>query len=150
MMESSGTPRPRRTARHRVMDMIARRDHSEKEIRTKLADKEHTPAEIEDALDYARDNRWLAEPEVISERMANFLHRRNKGVIAINHKLREKGLPSVASDPEQELEKALYLAQTKWSKEEPPDRSMRDKIGRFLLSRGFEPSIVRKVIYEKL
>lgn len=130
--------------------MIARRDHSEKELRDKLVEKGHTPEEIEEAIAYARDNGWLAEPDVLSERFARYFHQRNKGVRAINHKLREKGLPSVTSDPELELEKALRLAEIKWSKEKSPDRSTREKIGRFLISRGFEPSIVRKVIYEKL
>lgn len=150
MMESPATPRSRRTALHRVMDLLARRDHSEKELRTKLAEKEHSAEEIDKAIQYAKSHQWLAAPEIIAERMAHALHRRQKGARAINHKLREKGLPAVASDPDQELEKALRLAQTKWSKQEPPDRSAREKIGRFLVSRGFEPSIVRKVIYEKL
>lgn len=130
--------------------MIARRDHSEKEIRTKLSDKGHTEAEIEDAIQSAKDNRWLLEPEVIAQRMAKALHQRHKGQRAINHKLREKGLPPVSVDPELELEKALRLAETRWSKVKNPDRKARDKVGRFLLGRGFDPSIVRKVVYEKL
>ncbi|MBX2988523.1 MAG: regulatory protein RecX [Bdellovibrionaceae bacterium] len=131
------------------MDLLARRDHSEKELLEKLADR-FPREEILEAVQFARDNRWMPDEKDLSLRVADSLHRRSKGIRSINQKLKEKGLPTVSGDPEVELEKALRLAQTKWSGEEPPDRATRERIGRFLLSRGFESGIVRKVIYEKL
>ncbi len=53
------------------------------------------------------------------------------------------------ADPELELEKALELAQTRL-RGATPTRELKEKIARFLLSRGFASDIVRKVIYEKL
>lgn len=137
------------------MDLLARRDHSEKEIRDKLAEK-FSALEIEAAIEYARENRWLPEPKVMSDRYAGAMHRRNKGIRSINRKLKEKGLPAAVADGELELEKALRLAETKLygrgpaEDGKPLDRAAREKIGRFLLARGFEPAIVRKVVYEKL
>lgn len=154
MSETSATPEKKKrtpyTARNRVMDLLARRDHSEKELRDKLFDK-FSPAEIDKAIAFARENNWLLAEDVLAERFAGQMHRRNKGVHAINHKLRKMGLPSVKSDPDQELEKALQLAETKIARlKSALDKKGREKIGRFLLSRGFAPGIVRKVVYEKL
>lgn len=141
-------PQPPRTARTILMDHLARRDHSEKELRQKLrrSKMKFSAEQIEDAIQFAHENGWIIEGRVLAERVADQLHRRNKGILNIQKKLQEKGLPKVSSDPELELEKALQLAQTRKSQTDA-DRA---KIGRFLLSRGFEPSIVRKVIYEKL
>lgn len=153
--------RPAKTARHRVMDLLARRDHSEKELRDKLSEK-FEPAQVEDAISFARESGWLVANEVLVERFSAQMHRRNKGVRAINHKLKKIGLPGVKSDFDQELEKAVLLAESKWTRESRglaelrgeekrrADKLLRERIGRFLLSRGFEPSVVRKVVYEKL
>lgn len=136
------------SALRKVMDLLARRDHSEKELRKKLKER-FSEEEIEKAVGQARDRGWLGDENVLADRAAQFLHRRHKGIRAINHQLRERGLPSVAADPEQELEKALHLAETKL-KGAPPTRELKAKIARFLLSRGFDSEIVRKVVYEKL
>lgn len=136
-------------ARQRLMDLLAVRDHSEAELREKLAAR-FPEADVEDALAHARENGWIPEPGALARRVADRLHRKSKGLLAINHVLEGKGLPPVAGDADRELEKALRLAETKRSSEAEPDRAERERIGRFLLGRGFEPSIVRKVIYEKL
>lgn len=141
------------------MDLLARRDHSEKELRTKL--REHfSPADIDKAIAYARENKWLMESGALAERFADQMHRRKKGLAAINNKLRRIGLPAVSSDPELEFEKALALARSKAARLtsagrpgrelQTLDKAAREKIGRFLISRGFAPGIVRKVVYEKL
>ena len=134
------------------MEHLARRDHSEKELRQKLrrSKMKFSLAEIEDALAFAHDNGWIAESGVLSTRLADQMHRKYRGILSIQKKLQEKGLPRVKADPELELEKALQLAQNRKFKSEDDPESRRAKIGRFLLSRGFEPSVVRKVIYEKL
>lgn len=130
------------------MDLLARRDHSEHELREKLA-ADFGAADIDDALEHARERRWLPEAGTLAGRLAESLHRQGRGIEFINRKLEEKGLPPVPADDELELEKALRLAETKRPEGEL-DRAAREKIGRYLLSRGFEDEIVRKVIHEKL
>lgn len=135
-----------RSARNKMMDLLAQRDHSEKEIRTKLKQREFSPEEIDAAIEYGKTNKWLPDSaeglQALAEKAANALHRKGKGIIYINHFLKQKGLPPVKSDFSQELEKALSLIKNK--------KGEKAKIGRFLLSRGFEQSVVRKVVYEKL
>ena len=147
------------TARNKMMDYLARRDHSEKEIRQKLKKtKAFSEEQIEKAIEFGRDNGWLPDTpekmEVLSEKTAGFLHRRKKGIQYINQFLAKKGLPPVQNSFEQELEKALELVKNKTLKlqslPKEEKQKAKAKLGRFLVARGFDLDVVRKVIYEKL
>jgi regulatory protein len=143
-----------------MMDLLARRDHSEKELRQKLKLR-FTSEEIDQAVEYGKAHGWIpdsAEDQVrLAEKSAAELHRKNKGVAYINHQLRKKGLPPIKSDSSQELEKALALVKNKYSVEGGLSREetqkLKAKMGRFLISRGFGLETVqqtlRKVIYDK-
>ncbi|CAE78481.1 regulatory protein RecX [Bdellovibrio bacteriovorus HD100] len=136
------------------MDMIARRDHSEKELRTKLkekfSDEEDVGDIIDEAIEFAKDNRWLGDPVDLAHRLADMLHRRNKGIYYINNYLKEKGLPAVETDRALELEKALAIVKNKYDEDHKFSREEKARVGRLLASRGFDSETVRKVIYEKL
>ena len=141
-----------------MMDLLARRDHSEKEIRQKLSRYEFKTEDIEAAIAYGKKNNWLPDDlesaSQLSEKTAKTLHRKKKGAIYINQYLQEIGLPKVQTNSELELEKALELVKNKYLIPEDADRELKEKIkariGRFLISRGFEMSIVRKVVFEKM
>ena len=172
---------PRLFAKNKVMDLLAAREHSEKELRTKLRESfrrsfrarkklrenegeefveslEAQQAEIEiaidEAIEFAKTNKWMGAPEQVSRKMADVLHRRNKGIKYINGYLQEKGLPAIESDRDFELEKALALVKNKFSgiAELPYEEKRKEqaRVARYLASRGFDADIVRKVIYEKL
>lgn len=136
-------------AKQKIMDLLARRDHSEKELFDKLS-IHFSSEESREAIEYAKVNNWLCDPQVLAQRTAEILDRRHKGKNYIQRYLQKKGLPKVESNSELELEKALSLVKNKWSNGQSLSRNEKEKIGRFLISRGFENSIVRKVIYEKL
>lgn len=136
------------TARNKMMDLLARRDHSEKELRQKLKERDFSPEQIDTALEYAAQNGWLRPPAELSEKVAEELHRKLKGIIFINNYLEEKGLPKVAQDPEVELEKARTIMKNKLGGETSEFNDLQ-KIGRALQARGFTSDIIRKVIYEK-
>lgn len=144
----------RQAAKRKVMDIIARRDHSEKELRKKLRDKfgdeDDADDVISEAIDFAKDNNWLGDPTNLAHRLADMLHRRNKGIYYINNYLKEKGLPTVDVDRHLELEKALSIVKNKFAEEHKFSREEKAKVGRLLASRGFDSETVRKVIYEKL
>lgn len=139
-------------ARKRMMDLIARRDHSEKEIRKKLKEK-FEPDEIDAAIAYGKAHSWIPDDEEtehqLALKMAEVLHRKLKGIQYINHSLHEKGLPSLDPDPERELEKARELLQNKFSEEELRDRNVQAKAYRFLASRGFGMDIARTAIFKR-
>ncbi|MEZ0391679.1 MAG: regulatory protein RecX [Pseudobdellovibrionaceae bacterium] len=151
MEKDSSRPRPQASARNKMMDFLARRDHSEKELRKKLKSR-FTPEEIEKAIQYGKENGWLPnspeDTQALSEKTASELRRKGKGTHYINHYLKEKGLPQVAPDFTEELDKARELVKNKFSDVNKMDRKDKAKVGRFLASRGFPMEIVRKVIYE--
>jgi len=144
-----------RTARNKMMDLLALRDHSEKEMRKKLLQK-FTPEEVETAITYGRENGWLpnseAEEMKLAGKAADTLHRKKKGIRYINSKLLEMGLPEVESNSDVELEKALNLVKNKYQSNSDKTfaerQKWRGKVGRFLISRGFETEIAKAVISE--
>jgi regulatory protein len=144
----------RQAAKRKVMDIVARRDHSEKELRQKLrekfSDEEDSQGIIDEAIEFAKDNRWLGDPVALAHRLAEMLHRRNKGIFYINNYLKEKGLPAVEVDRQIELEKALAIVKNKFEENHKFSREDKAKVGRLLATRGFDSETVRKVIYEKL
>jgi regulatory protein len=139
-------------AKDKLMDYLARRDHSELELKQKLRKKgDYTAEEIDEALEWARRHKWLPEPEVISQKVADTLHRKYKGIHFINQYLREKGLPTVGRNDELELEKARHLINNKASSRKRSEKATaKHKMARFLVSRGFDGAIIRKVIHEEL
>lgn len=143
------TKGPTRSARNKLMDLLARRDHSEKELRTKLKQRDFASEEIELAISDARDRNWLATPKEIGAKFAESLHGKNKGIHYINHHLQVKGLPTIPMDSDLELEKARRLVENKFSRIEGLSQAERAKVGRFLVSRGFDGETVRKIVFER-
>ncbi len=145
--------KPSTTARNKVMDYLARRDHSEKELRQKLK-RQYSSEEIEIAINYGKDRGWIpndaASRKALAVKAAESLHRKKKGIIYINSFLKKKGLPEVESNDEQELEKAQELVKNKYSLSEVTDseekRRLVTKLSRFLLSRGFRRNTIQQVI----
>ena len=135
-----------------MMDYVALRDHSEKELRKKLSAYFEND-EIQKAIDYGKKNNWIPESfeqlSKLSKQFASQLQRKGKGKLIVNQKLKEKGLPEIFFDAEDELQIALTLAQKKLGSKDL-DKKMQEKIGRFLISRGFSTDIVRDIIYKKL
>jgi regulatory protein len=130
-----------------MMDLLSRRNHSERELRRKLKEKDFTTEEIQVALEKAQELKWLENPDKLAVQFADQLHRKNKGIHFINSTLAEKGLPPIERDEALELDKARKLVKTKYSDFSSYSRSELAKVGRFLTSRGFDLSIVRKVIF---
>jgi len=157
------------------------RDHSELELRKKLKEafrrnlmyrkrlaqkdgreftedteenRQEIAEAIEGAIEFARTQNWLGDENILADKMAGILHRKNKGITYINNKLKEKGLPPVSTDRDLELEKALSLVKNKFSGfsalSYQDKRKEQARVARFLAARGFDPDTVRKVIYEEL
>lgn len=138
-------------AKKKIMDFVARRDHSEKELRTKLSLR-CEPAIVDQAIEWAKDQNWLAKPEILSEKFAEQLSRRGKGIRRINQKLKELGLNAVKADKETEIEKAKRLVLNKWSTEDfrglgfKDSQKLKAKIMRYLITRGFESDVVSNIL----
>lgn len=127
------------------MDLLARRSHSELELRRKLEGLYHED-DVADAIRVARESGWMPPPEEIAERVAVELGRKKKGHRYINQFLKTKGLPPVAKDADAEVEKARAIVHARLRKDGPFDWNDQQKIYRLLANRGFEDDTIRRVI----
>jgi regulatory protein len=170
MMNERRQPgRPRKSATEKIMDLLAKRNHSELELRQKLSRSctlsdapAYSEAEIEQAIAFARDNNWMLPPEEIAERTAIELGRKRKGHRFINQFLKTKGLPPVTRDADEEFRKALDVVDSKLGPSWHLDRTengegqplldydakkkINQKIYRLLANRGFDDETIRRVL----
>lgn len=138
-------------AKKKLMDFVARRDHSEKELRKKLSLRCEADV-VEKTLIWAQEQNWLTAPEKLKTQFAEQLSRRGKGVRKINQKLKELGLDTVKSDKDSELAKAKKLVLPKWSSADfegldyKESQKLKAKIMRFLITRGYESDIISLIL----
>lgn len=136
-------------AMDKLVRFLARRDHSELELREKLG-RTFTSETVEKTIETARERKWLASPEELAERVASGLSSKKKGQLYISNYLRKKGLPAVDGDVDMELEKARELLLDRYEcYENWQDYETKLKAYRFLANRGFEDQVIKKVLYEK-
>lgn len=135
----------RKSAWDRLLGYLARRDHTESEVMKKLI-AYHEIDEIENAILRAREARLFANPQVLSQRTAESLLKRGKGSRYVSGYLRAKGLPPTKTDPETELQQAQELVTRRFRFEAPWTREQRQKVQRFLTTRGYSSSVIREVL----
>lgn len=142
--DESMDARPKRSARARVMDLLARRNYSALELKKKLKD-DYDQDELDAALEFARESKWLLPEKELSERVASTLGRKRKGHRFINQYLKAKGLPPVARNSDEEFDKARAIVQSKL-KRSPNGEEDRGKIQRLLINRGYDSDTIRRVL----
>ena len=146
---------PRQTqipaARNKMMDYLSHREHSEAELREKLA-RHFSSEEIEAAIQFGKEQAWIPDSaesaQMLAEKTAETLRRKGKGQVYIQQYLEKLMLPRIHIDPSDELEKAFALVRNKFSNLQSMDPSEKVKAARFLAGRGFDEEVIRKVIYE--
>lgn len=142
------------SVRHKIIEILSRRDHSQKELRLKLkklksyqdkGNPRFTDTEIDEGVRWAILGGWLKPSEQIAESMARSLDRKKKGIQFINSYLSQKGLPGVVEDKDNEYKKALELIKRK-ARSSSIDNKTKLRWHRFLLGRGFSNDVIRKVL----
>jgi|GEM_PF-890336 len=138
-------------AKKKLMDFVARRDHTEKELRKKLSLRCEAGI-VNKALHWAQEQKWLVPPDKLKTQFAKQLARRGKGIRKINQKLKELGLEAVKSDKSVELVKAKKLVLAKWSADDfagldyKESQKLKARIMRFLITRGYETDIISLIL----
>ena len=133
----------------RALRLLAQREHSRAELQRKLAAHEETPGELAQALDELQAKGFIDEQRVID----SVLHRRapRLGASRVRQELQAKGLPAeaVALALEalrgSELERAREVWRKKFGRA-PADASEWARQARFLVARGFDAGVARRVI----
>jgi regulatory protein len=133
----------------RALRLLSQREHSRKELEQKLKPHEETPGELAEALDFLAAKDFINEKRVV-ESVVN--RRASKlGAARVRQELVAKGLPmdDIAEAVEAMRSTELNRAMQVWRKRfgtPPLDAAERAKQVRFLVSRGFAPEVVRRVV----
>ena len=128
----------------KIMNYLARRDHSEAELRQKLA-RSYEREEIDAAIERAKESSWWPDPEVLAERTVASLLGRGKGAFYIRQYLSQKGLPPKEVPADVEFQAAIDMIERKFLIEESPEKVMR-----MLKNRGFRDGTIWKIKSEVL
>lgn len=137
----------KKSALEKIVDYLAVRDHSEKEIRNKLTLKEFEPEEIDEGIEMAQEQGLMLEPMKLAENVSDQLHRKQKGILYINQYLKSKGLPCIHPDWDMELEKAKELTLKRFNKNPPYTIEEKQDIYRYLTNRGYADQTINQVIH---
>ena len=132
-----------------ALRLLSQREHSRKELEQKLKPHEETPGELAEALDFLAAKDFINEKRV-AESVVN--RRSTKlGAARVRQELMAKGLPAddiadaVQAMRGTEFERALVVWRKKFGAP-PSDASERGKQVRFMVSRGFAPDVVRRIV----
>jgi regulatory protein len=133
----------------RAMRLLSQREHSRLELERKLKPFEETPGALAEALDFLQAKDFINEQRVVESVVNN--RSRKLGASRVRQELQAKGLPAEAiAEAVQEMRSTeLARAREVWQKkfgEPPADPAERLKQVRFLVSRGFAPEVVRRVV----
>lgn len=140
----------KRSLRRVGMDFLARREHSEQELRRKLAARADEVDEVDEVLQQLKEE-GLQSDERFTEAYVH--HRVNAGIgpIKIQYELRQKGvdesLTEIYLEARNEEWDDMMRAQRarKYGDNIPEDYSERMKQARFLQNRGFSPESVMRL-----
>lgn len=146
--------------REKALAMLARREHSELEIRRKLAayatpedNQDEFESSINELISDFKKRGWLSQ-ERFTEQV---LHARKRkfGSVRIAHELRENGIEAhvveqaIADLKTDELGNAKEIWRKKF-KTSPANREEWAKQARFLQSRGFGFDVIKKVLNDNI
>jgi len=135
--------------------LLELRDRTEGEIREKMGRKEYEPAEIEKAIDFLKDKDFIDDERFVKRYIENkqsfgtvgkYKIRQKLMLLHLDNALIEENLTEI--NPEAEYERANESAQNYLSHHQVSKEKMYEKVGRHLVSRGYEYDIVKRVLGE--
>lgn len=135
--------------RVRAMRLLARREYSRQELRSRLASDSSDEAELTELLDEFEAKGWLSERRFVDAVIQT--RRRRFGSGKVLSELREKGVSDegLARARESLAENETTIAREVWQKKfgnKPRSLAERAKQARFLAGRGFSADVIRKVL----
>ena len=139
----------------KAMNILAARSLSEKELLMKLRKAGYSDAECDSAIAECVKRGYVNDEQLTAD-CVDILHRRNLGSRQIRNKLLRRGLDGEeiselltgkVEDEEDAARRAMEGKLISLSRESDP-RKKREKLFRFMISRGFSPSLVFKLADE--
>ena len=146
---------PFQKASNLALSLLARRRHSKEEIRRKLQAREFEPQIVERVLSECERLQYI-DDETAADFFVAELVRKRLGLLRIRDAMKARGFDSNLINrmielhrlPEREPELARAAAEKKKSAlcREADGRKRREKLVRFLRSRGFRPASISAVL----
>lgn len=135
-----------------ALQILGRRSHSEYELRQKLYGKGCTADEIDHTMERLQTYGYVNDTEFANQLFAKYMNAGKYSLTIIICKLKQHGLSdtivkSVTSnyDDEVELSSALKLVNSKFKSS---NMTNKEKIYRFLATKGFSSSAIHKVFQQ--
>ena len=148
--ERKPKPDQKRDAYSSGLGLLARREHSARELKSKLARRGHVDGDIKNAVDQLSDKRYQSD-ERFAVTIARTRVAQGYGPHRIRAELKSHGLAEVA------IRSAIAATEADWPAiaaaqlrrrfggKSPADLAERARRAQFLLRRGFDPATVRTV-----
>lgn len=133
--------------------LLELRDRTEGEIREKMKRKEYESADIEKAITFLKDKDFIDDERFVKKYIENkqsfgtagkYKIRQKLMFLHLDNKLIEENLAGI--NPEAEYERALEMTEDWLARHKIPKEKMYEKVGRHLVSRGYEYDVVKKVL----
>ena len=148
-----------KSALEKAMDYIALRPLSAFELRSKLSKSgQFSAEEVKNALETCQKRGYLND-ELLASDAVQFLNSSGKGARLIRQKLRSRGIgeeelsqamEQLSSEDEYESARGAAEGKLRLLTREKDMRKKKEKLFRFLITRGFPPSVAGKVAAELL
>ena len=138
------------SARSRALGLLARREHSARELKAKLIQRGHGDREAGETVEALRSRALQSDPR-FAESIARSRSRQGYGPRRIRAELKSHGLPEAAIRAALEALDADWTANAAaacrrhYGRAAPADPAERARRAQFLLRRGFDPATVRAV-----
>jgi regulatory protein len=143
-------------ARSAALALLARRDYSEEQLRRALRAKEHAEADVADAIESLRAQRYLDDASLATRYARSRMEFRGQGQYRIRQGLRQRGLGSAIieegiREAAAEVSEADVLdrqARRYWAQRQKlaPARRLQN-LWAFLLRRGFPVALVHERLH---
>ncbi len=135
-----------------ALDLVALRDRTEFEIKNKMTEKQYLGEEIIKTIEWLKDKKFINDERFVDNYVKDQCSLGRNGFYKIKFKLYSLGISKELIekycneiDLDNEQNRAKELADKWLIKNESKDNKY-DKLGRFLVGRGFEINIVREVL----
>lgn len=124
-------------------------------MRHKLARKQFSPAQIEAVTAWLKNKKLLNDAQFAHDYSVSVLRTKAVGPRWLRGKLKERGIAAeIIADtlagtlPAAAEKNLLERAAQQWQKTHVPTAGSREKLGRFLLARGFSPALVTAYLFK--
>ena len=143
------------TARTAALRLLARRDYTSRELRTRLVERGYAPDDVDTLIERLRSEKWLDDRRVAGAHARTASRIKRRGRHRIKRELEARGLDAdaireaIADLPEGNDRDAIdrFLARKRVSADPSPDE--RRRLFQQLLRRGFDTGEILKALKKR-